>query len=173
MARHNILRSTCAATCAAVLLASPLGRIAVSDEATSWSADGITITDVRAAAPAGRGEAVAISMKVRNDQSRPSKIVVVDSPIASRTALQRKIAGGDETTVTHVPAVTIAGGGQEVELGPEGEHVAVIGLTRDLAPGDTFPLAMDFFPGPQLEVEVRVPEAGEAQADGTDEPALN
>lgn len=165
MARHNILRSTCAATCTAVLLASPFGRIAVSDEATSWSADGITIADVRAAAPASRGEAVAISMRVRNDQSRPSKIVVVDSPVASRTALRRKIDGGSQTAVKHVPAVTIAGGGQEIDLGPEGEHIAVIGLTRELAPGDTFPLAMDFFPGPHLEVEVRVPEA--------DEPAIN
>jgi len=51
--------------------------------------------------------------------------------------------------------IEVPAGGQ-VELKPGGYHVMLIGLTRDLAVGDTFPVTLEFASGNTLAVEAEV-----------------
>jgi len=51
--------------------------------------------------------------------------------------------------------IEVPAGGQ-VELKPGGYHVMLIGLTRDLAVGEKFPVTLEFASGATLQVEAEV-----------------
>lgn len=146
-------RYTVAAAALALVMHAGAVQAAEDGPSRSVSDDGITVMDatVRAAAKA---EDAAVSMRIRNDKSRLSKVVVVDSPAAARTTLHRTIDEG--ATMQLLPSLDIPGGGAEVVLDPADVHVMLIGLKQPLEAGSDIRLRMDFFPGPTLRVPVRV-----------------
>ena len=117
---------------------------------------GITISDARIEQPAAEGEDVAVVMGIGNDGYRAAKLVVVDSPAAGRTTLHRTVGTGDSATMQPIPSIDVPGGGAAIELNSTGQHIMLIGLKRSLESGDEVRLSMSFFPGPTLDVRVRV-----------------
>lgn len=120
--------------------------------AAEVSEDGITVSDARVDRPAAEGEAAVVSMKIRNDKGRTSKLVVVESPAAARTTLHEAVGNGDSAGMQPVPSISISGGGRERTLAADRQHVMLIGLKRSLQPGDTVKISLQFFPGPTLDV---------------------
>ena len=80
------------------------------------------------------------------------------TPVASRAEIHETRMEGDIARMREVASIHLPPG-ETVELRPGGIHGMLIGVSRELAPGDRFPLLLIFASGDSLgtTVEVRRP----------------
>jgi copper(I)-binding protein len=101
----------------------------------------ITVTDVRVPVPAGTNGAAY--MTVANDGDSDDRLTSVASDIADTTELHETSIEGGSMAMNPVDGIDIPAG-SEVVLEPGGLHAMLIGVTDDLAEGDTVDLTLTF-----------------------------
>ena len=108
-----------------------------------------------AAAPAGGAGGVFLSVTAGPE---PDTLVGARADVAERVELHETYDAGDGLRgMREVAAVPVAPG-ETVALAPGGAHVMLMNLARELAPGDTLDLELDF--ARAGAVPVRVPVIG-------------
>ena len=123
-----------------------------------WAASGdLTIQDAWAR-PAQTGENGAAYFIIENETLSDDTLMSVSSDIA--TAAEVHMSMGDANGVMSMQmqeAVAIPAG-ESVDFKPGGLHVMLVNLTRDLKPGDTITLTLNFKETGNVVVEVQVKE---------------
>ena len=117
----------------------------------------LTIQDAWAR-PANTGENGAAYFIIENGTASDDSLMGVSSDIA--TAAEVHMSMGDANGVMSMQmqeAVTIPAG-EPVEFKPGGLHVMLVNLTRDLKPGETITLTLNFKETGNVVVEVPVKE---------------
>ena len=117
----------------------------------------LTIQDAWAR-PANTGENGAAYFIIENGTASDDTLMSVSSDIA--TAAEVHMSMGDANGVMSMQmqeAVTIPAG-EPVEFKPGGLHVMLVNLTRDLKPGETITLTLNFKETGNVVVEVPVKE---------------
>ena len=117
----------------------------------------LTIQDAWAR-PANTGENGAAYFIIENGTASDDSLMSVSSDIA--TAAEVHMSMGDANGVMSMQmqeAVTIPAG-EPVEFKPGGLHVMLVNLTRDLKPGETITLTLNFKETGNVVVEVLVKE---------------
>lgn len=110
------------------------------------------------ARPTSAGENGAAYFMISNGTSVTDTLLSVSCDIA--TAAEVHMSMGDANGVMSMQmqeAVTIPAG-ESVDFKPGGLHVMLVNLTRDLKPGDTITLTLNFKETGNVVVEVQVKE---------------
>ena len=98
----------------------------------------------------------AVYMVLANGGAAADRLVAAQADVSNAVEIHETKMEGDVMRMTQVEGgIEVPAGGQ-VELKPGGYHVMLIGLTRDLAVGDTFPVTLEFESGKSLVVEAEV-----------------
>lgn len=99
-----------------------------------------------------------VYLSLHNGTSLERRLVGLETPVASRAEIHETRREGDIARMRQVASVHLPPG-ETVELRPGGIHAMLIGVTRELAPGDRFPILLIFASGDSLSttVEVRRP----------------
>ena len=87
------------------------------------------------------------------------KVVAVSADVAKRVELHTHIQDGEIMRMRHVKSIPVPAGGSVV-LKPGGYHVMLMGLTRKLKEGETFPLTVAFDNGTKTQVTVKIGKMG-------------
>lgn len=87
------------------------------------------------------------------------KVVGVSADVARRVELHTHIQDGEIMRMRHVKDIPVPAGGS-VSLKPGGYHVMLMGLTRKLKEGETFPLTVMFDNGSKQQVTVKIGKMG-------------
>lgn len=100
----------------------------------------------------------AAYMILVNPGSQADRLLRVESDLANAVELHLSEMKNDVMTMHPVEAIEVPAGGQ-AELKPGGYHIMLIGLKRELKPGDkvTFTLVFEKAGALTVEVEVRAP----------------
>jgi len=167
-------------TIAAALALSACGAAGPSTSAPAASAGAIQVTDVwaRAASAMGSGTGQAqptsaamgemkptgaamggangaMYMTIRNTGSAADKLLKAQSDVAKSVELHTVVNDGGVMKMTPVEAIEVPAGG-ETALKPGGFHVMLIGLTRDLKPGDKVAFKLQFANAGTVDVQAEV-----------------
>jgi hypothetical protein len=98
----------------------------------------------------------AVYMLLANGGAAADRLVAAQADVSNAIEIHETKMEGDVMRMQQVEGgIEVPAGGQ-VELKPGGYHVMLIGLTRDLAVGDTFPVTLEFASGATLAVEAEV-----------------
>jgi copper(I)-binding protein len=114
-------------------------------------ADGsaVSVSDAYARAiPPGQPNS-AVFLTLNNPSGQPRALVAAASPVADAVELHTHIEEGGMMRMRRVERIEVPAG-ESVSLKPGGLHVMLIGLTRDLNPGETFPVTLQFEPACQV-----------------------
>jgi hypothetical protein len=135
----------------AVLIAAPAlahspSPIAVS---SAWAR--------RAAGGHGQGQAAngAVYMTIANQGAQADAVVSATSEVAKVVELHESKNEGGVMTMRPLSRFPLPAGGK-VEMKPGGYHVMLLGLTRDLHPGDTVKVTLTFEKAAPVTVEAPV-----------------
>lgn len=120
--------------------------------------EGIHVEEVWARAGIAGGNSAAY-MRIVNHGGTDDRLVSAATDVADTVELHRTVMEGDRMTMQPVPAVEVPARGEAV-LEPGGLHVMLIGLTRKLGEGDSFPLRLTFEREGTVELTVEVRKAG-------------
>ena len=104
--------------------------------------------------PAAVGANGAVYFTLRNGGAA-DRLIAVSSEVARVAELHQTTIEGGVARMAKVPSIEVPAGGS-VELKPGSFHVMLIGLTRELRGGDTFPLTLTFESGATGTVQVTV-----------------
>jgi copper(I)-binding protein len=118
------------------------------------SSEGDTETTPGGHAMGGTG---AVFMTLVNKGREPDRLIAAQADVAEAVEVHQTTMEGDVMRMQQVPFVEVPARG-EVELKPGGYHIMLIGLRRDLAVGDRFPVTFTFERSPALTVEAKVRE---------------
>ncbi|NOK62626.1 MAG: hypothetical protein GFH27_549333n114 [Chloroflexi bacterium AL-W] len=100
----------------------------------------------------------AAYMVISNSGEEVDRLVSASSDVAETVELHTVEAGdGGVMAMRQVEAIEVPAGG-ETTLEPGGFHVMLVGLTRDLTPGDTFNVTLEFETAGSMDVEFAVRE---------------
>ena len=98
----------------------------------------------------------AVYMMLTNPGDSPDRLISAAADVAGAVEIHESIMDGDMMRMQQVPGgIEIPANGQ-VELKPGGLHVMLIDLTRDLNPGETFPVTLQFEQAGAVTVEAEV-----------------
>jgi copper(I)-binding protein len=98
----------------------------------------------------------AIYMVLANGGAAADSLVAAQADVSNTIEIHETVMEGDVMRMNQVEGgIQVPAGGQ-VELKPGGYHVMLIGLTRDLAVGEKFPVTLEFASGAKLDVEAEV-----------------
>ena len=98
----------------------------------------------------------AVYMMLTNPGDSPDRLISAAADVADAVEIHESIMDGDMMRMQQVPGgIEIPANGQ-VELKPGGLHVMLIGLTRDLNPGETVPVTLQFEQAGAVTVEAEV-----------------
>jgi copper(I)-binding protein len=127
------------------------------------ASDGVSVSDAWArATPAGASTGAAYLMLMGGGQA--DAVVGVSTPAAATAAVHQSASNKGVMTMRAVPSLPIPAGGM-VMLEPGGYHVMLMGLTKPLVAGQTFPLTVRFEHSAPVTVDVTVrPVGGKAPA---------
>ncbi len=104
----------------------------------------------------GGGMNSAVYMVLANDSATPDRLLSAAADVAGAVEIHESIMDGDVMRMQQLPdGIEIPANGQ-VELKPAGLHVMLIGLTKDLNPGETFPVTLQFEQAGAITVEAEV-----------------
>ncbi|CAN5896851.1 copper chaperone PCu(A)C [soil metagenome] len=101
----------------------------------------ITVSDARVPVPAGANGAAY--MTLTNDGDSSDQLVGASSEIAGTVELHESSMADGSMSMQQVDGIEIPSGGYAT-LEPGGFHVMLIGVTEDLAEGDTVDLTLTF-----------------------------
>jgi len=98
----------------------------------------------------------AVYMTLVNEGGAADRLVAVAADVAEAAEIHRSVIEGNVAKMVPVKGgIEIPAGGR-VELKPGGYHVMLIGLRRDLKPGDHFTLRLRFAKSGERQVDVVV-----------------
>ena len=104
----------------------------------------------------GGGMNSAVYMVLANDSATSDRLLSAAADVAGAVEIHESIMDGDVMRMQQLPdGIEIPANGQ-VELKPGGLHVMLIGLTKDLNPGETFPVTLQFEQAGAITVEAEV-----------------
>jgi len=135
-----------------LLLAVPPARAAGLDAGEVWA---------RASIP-GTGTA-AVYGSFTNHGDDPVVVRSVSTAVAASAMLHESVMEGDMMKMKHLPSLTIAPG-TTVRLEPGGMHIMLMGLKRQLRPGDRFPMTLGLGDGSTVELTVKTGDIGQMSA---------
>ena len=146
------VRMTFAALAAALSLALP----ATAQE----HPEGIHIHDVYARSMGGMGASGAVFFMIHNNTETDDRLVAAASDVAKLVELHthKEDANGVMQMLKVEEGFPVAAGEMH-ELARGGDHVMLMGLTRELKDGDTFPLTLTFEQAGDVTVEAVVDNA--------------
>jgi copper(I)-binding protein len=102
------------------------------------------------------GDAVgAVYLTIRNSAGAPDRLLKASSAIAKNVELHTMIKNGDVMEMRQVEAIDVPANG-EVALKPGSFHVMLIGLNKELKPGDTFDVTLQFAQAGSVTVQASV-----------------
>jgi len=113
----------------------------------------ITVSDIRAPAPAGPNGAVYLTL--RNDGDGDDRLVSASSDAAGNVEIHESTMTDGTMSMRQVDGVDIPAGGEAV-LETGGFHIMLIDVRDDLAEGDTFDLTLAFETSDDQTVEAQV-----------------
>lgn len=102
------------------------------------------------------GATSAVYMTLSNPSAASDRLVSAKTDVAHSVEIHETRMEGDVMRMQQVEGGIETPAGGQVELKPGGLHIMLIGLTRDLAVGDTFPVTLEFASGATLTVEAEV-----------------
>jgi copper(I)-binding protein len=160
MMNRRMFLTTAAATCLAFALPSFAEDMAQDA--------GVQATDAYAISSGAIGKTGAIFLMLHNSDSADDRLVDARADVAQRVELHtHKDDGNGVMQMIHLTEGMPLAGGSMHELARGGDHVMLMGLTRELKDGDTFPLTLVFENAPEMVVEVTVDNAHKPAAPAT------
>lgn len=127
--------------------------------------EGVHIHDAYARAMGGVGRSGAVFLTIHNHTTVDDRLVDAKSDVAERVELHtHKDDGNGVMQMIHVPEGFAVAAGEMHMLARGGDHVMLLGLTRDLKEGDTFPLTLVFETAGEITLEVAVDNARKPEA---------
>lgn len=118
-----------------------------------------------AASPATNTGTGAAYMQIRNDGASADTLVGATTDVAQIVEIHTMAIDGGVMTMKPLPAGLEIPAGETVSLEPQGYHVMLINLTRDLRPGDQFQLTLAFANAGDVAVTVTVGTGAPEDAD--------
>ena len=110
----------------------------------------------RAPAQGGHGGANgAAYVTIRNDGVEGDALVAAASDAAARVELHETVKDGDVMKMRPLPKLGIAAR-DRVEMKPGGHHIMLLGLKRDLKPGDRVTVTLTFEKAGPMSIEAPV-----------------
>lgn len=98
----------------------------------------------------------AVYMRLANGGAAADRLTAARAEVSHAVEIHETVMEGDVMRMQQVQdGIEIPAGGQ-IELKPGSYHIMLIGLTRDLTVGDTFPVTLEFASGEKLTVEAEV-----------------
>lgn len=97
----------------------------------------------------------AVYARIRNDGGAADALLSAATDAAHRVELHETRREGGVMSMHPLPRVDLPAGGA-IEMKPGGHHIMLLGLTRDLRPGDTVRLTLTFERAGQVTVEAPV-----------------
>lgn len=98
----------------------------------------------------------AVYMVLTNPGSAADRLLSASADVAKAVEVHESIMDGDVMRMQQLTdGIEIPANGQ-VELKPGGLHIMLIGLNRDLNPGETFPVTLQFESAGAVTVEAEV-----------------
>lgn len=125
--------------------------------AAAQSHDGVHVTDAYARVSGPSAQSGAVFMVLENHASADDRLVSAASDVAQRVELHthKQDANGVMQMIEVPEGFAIPAGGTHA-LARGGDHVMLLGLTRSLNHGDTFPLTLTFERGEVITLDVTV-----------------
>lgn len=143
----------------AALASAGVSRVAIGQTSADGGAPRVTDAWSR---PALKGRTGAVYLTIRAG-SRDDRLLALKTSAAAEAELHRSM--DDHGVMRMRPAGPLAvGTGQVVRLEPGGYHVMLMGLTRDLTPGESFPVTLVFEAAGEVTATATV-RKGRAPAD--------
>lgn len=122
---------------------SPVGELTIQD---AW------------ARPANTGENGAAYFIIENGTASDDTLMSVSSDIATAAEVHMSMADANGVMSMQMQEAVTLPAGEPVEFKPGGLHVMLVNLTRDLKPGETITLTLNFKETGYVVVEVLVRE---------------
>lgn len=99
----------------------------------------------------------AAYLGIRNNTGETRRMTGASSPVAGRVELHTHVHDHQSgmMQMRHVEAIDLPAG-ETVRLAPGGLHIMLMDLDRDLQPGATVPMTLEFDDGSRLELEAPV-----------------
>lgn len=101
------------------------------------------------------GATSAIYFRLVNSGAEPDALLAVRTEVARSATLHQSAVEGEVARMLPVDRIEIPAGGS-VELERGGLHVMLLGLTRNLVPGDRFQAVLEFEKAGEVEIAVEV-----------------
>jgi len=108
------------------------------------------------AALAGRVGVVYLTIK---GGDAGDTLLSASTPVAPKAELHESYEENGVMKMRPIASLPVAAG-KMVMLKPGGYHIMLVGLTKALTPGETFPLTLDFAKAGDITVTVQVEKAG-------------
>ena len=102
------------------------------------------------------GTTSAVYVTLTNPSEVSDRLFSPKTDVAHSVEIHETRMEGDVMRMQQVEGGIETPAGGQVELKPGGLHIMLIGLTRDLKVGDTFPVTLEFASGATLTVEAEV-----------------
>lgn len=110
------------------------------------------------ARPANSGSNSAAYFIIENETASDDTLMSVSSDIAAVAEVHMSMADANGVMSMQMQEAVTIPAGEQVEFKPGGLHVMFVNLTRDLKPGDTITLTLNFKETGNVVVEVPVKE---------------
>jgi copper(I)-binding protein len=120
------------------------------------SASSIAVTQPFAPATMPGAPTGAVYLTLHNKGKKPDQLVGATTPRAKRVELHAMSMTGNVMRMREVAAIELAPGGQLRMRPGSGHHLMLVGLAAPLAPGEEFPLTLQFRAAGNAEVKVKV-----------------
>jgi len=141
-----------------VAVAMSLGSI-ITTTAKGTSAGPLRISHAWARPTLGNVKLSAAYLMIRNEGKQDDTLLSVSTDIAKRAELHETVRQGDIAKMLPVKGGVVIPKGGMAQFKPLGKHIMLMGLSKKLKPGDTFPLTLVFKKQGKVVVEVKVKEA--------------
>lgn len=146
------------------LTLSLLVVLATACGAAATSSGEITVSDPRVPVPAGANGAAY--MTLTNGSATADELVAASSDVAETVELHESSMEDGSMSMQQVNEIDIPGDG-ETMLEPGGFHIMLVGVTEDLAEGDTVDLTLTFTNAGEQTVSAEVVPLGDQPDAGT------
>lgn len=111
-------------------------------------------------ARASIGKNGAAYARLTNKGSKPDRLVAVKSPVAARVEIHTHIKEGNIMRMREVAGGIAVAPGTTVVMKPGGYHVMLMGLTKKLEAGGSFPVTFVFENAGEIETMAKVGKLG-------------
>ena len=98
-------------------------------------------------------------LEIRNNGSRPDRLLSASTPVAKRVEMHVTEHAGEVAKMRQLRAFEIPGR-ERLELRPGGAHLMLVDIVQPLKKGERFPMTLRFERAGELEVEFEVQEMG-------------